>query len=271
MLQAALRANQASLGFHWIYNSEYLENLSKTENLLFQKQDKKHYDAAKPSYFVYPDSEYTLQGMMLKWLYEALLKNKELTRKDYEDILFEKLRPGGEYVGYVESYTKKLVIKRLASDVLVHVEDFPLIDDHLVGFVPYLACKALDLGNQKAWNLAQAFTTLDAYPKYYDMFDYIYDHIGDRDRESVLYQAITLAPDIYREQLIQAIKMDDTKQFIKDHAGIACHIPQSIPLIIHILSRVKTYDEMLHWNTKLGGASSDRGLLLGALLSKLNT
>jgi hypothetical protein len=61
--------------------------------------------------------------------------------------------------------------------------------------------------------------------------------------------------------------MDDTKVFIKEYAGIACQIPQSIPLIIHMLTRVKSFEEMLHWNTRIGGASSDRGLMLGAILS----
>ena len=270
-LKAALYANKASLGFHWIYNSEYLEVLAKTESLLFQKQSKMHYDNAQPSYYVYPDSEHTLQGMMLIWLYEALSKNKDFSRKDYEDMLYEKLRPGGAYVGYVESYTKKLVIKRLSREVNVDVEDFKLVDDHLVGFVPYLVCEELGLGNKKAWDLAQAFTTLEAYPKYYEMFDHIFEHIGKKDINDVLTNAIELAPSEYQDQLSKAIDMDDTKAFIKEYAGIACQIPQSIPLIIHMLTRVKSFEEMLHWNTRIGGASSDRGLLLGALLSKIST
>ena len=37
-IKGALVANAATLGFHWIYNPEYLENLSKKQSLLFKKQ-----------------------------------------------------------------------------------------------------------------------------------------------------------------------------------------------------------------------------------------
>ena len=272
-LTGALVANAASLGFHWIYNPEYLEALSTKESLLFQKQDPNHYQQAKPSYYVYPDNEvgtFTLQGNMLKWLYDALLENPKMTQKDYQDLIFDYLRPGGSYVGYVESYTKRLVINYLAKDIKLPIIDQPLMDDHLVGFIPYLACRELGLGNYKAWELAQAFTTLKAYPAYYQMFDYIFDHIHDMPLKDLLKQAISIAPETEKIKLEHAISMDDTRVFIASYAGIACHIPQSIPLIIHLLAHENDYENLIHTNTKLGGASSDRGLILGAIMSQIS-
>lgn len=268
-IKYALIANKASLGFHWVYDSEFLDKLSKRENLLFRKQDKKIYDKAKPSYYVYPNHEYSVQAMILNWLYKALLKNSALSKDDYENLLYNHLRPGGSYVGYVESYAKKMILKRLGHELKTHVFDTELIDDHLVGFMPYLACREIGMSSKKAWELAQAFTTLDDYPKYYQMFDYIFDHIKTKAFINVLKDAIDLAPKSHQESLIKAIEMDNTKEFISKHAGIACQISQSIPLIIHILSHVNSFEDMLHLNTKIGGASSDRGLLLGAILSQV--
>lgn len=268
-LKYALIANHASLGFHWIYDRHYLEELSKKESLIFRKQDKKHFDAAKPSYYVYPHQDYSVQGMIVKWLYDALNSHRELNREDYENLLFEQLKPGGSYIGYVESYTKKMIIKKLAFDVKVNVNEFDLVDDHLVGFVPYLVCKELGLDNKRAWDLAQAFTTLEDYLMFYEMFDEIFEHLGKKDKQTVLKDAIQKAPKRYAVQLHKAIDMNDTDAFINEYAGIACQIRQSVPLIIHLLAHTNSFEEMLHLNTKIGGASSDRGLLLGALYAQL--
>ncbi|MDX9692235.1 MAG: ADP-ribosylglycohydrolase family protein, partial [Acholeplasmataceae bacterium] len=264
----------ATLGFHWVYNPDYLEELSKKQSLLFSKQLKHHFDLAKPSYFVYPHAEvgtFSTQGYMLKWLYHALLNNNDLTRDDYENLIYDRIKPGGSYEGYIESYTKKLIIKKLANEVHLDVSSYPKDDDHLVGFIPYLACKEIGLSIEKAFELAQAFTTRDAYYAYYKMFDYIFEHLKKKSLRDLLKEAIKLAPLENQEQLKQAIELDDTKIFIQSYAGIACQINQSIPLIIHMLSHCDDYEMMMHWNAKIGGASSDRGLLLGAVLSQISS
>jgi ADP-ribosylglycohydrolase len=56
---------------------------------------------------------------------------------------------------------------------------------------------------------------------------------------------------------------------LKNHAGIACYLPQSIPLIFYILVHSNGFEEAIQFNARLGGASADRGLLLGAILSKI--
>lgn len=272
-IKGALVANAATLGFHWIYNPEYLENLSKKQSLLFKKQSNKHYDLAKPSYYVYPNAKvgsYTTQGMMLKWLYERMKINPNISKRDYEELIYHHIKPGGSYVGYIETYGKRLILQRLANDLNITLDEKPLVDDHLVGFIPYLICKELGLNHHKAWELATAFTSLVEYKLFYQMFDYIFEHIKSVPIKSILEEAISFAPHNYQEKLTQAIKMDDTKLFIKNYAGIACHLPESIPLIYHMLYHSNTYEEIINWNAKIGGASSDRGLLLGAFMSQIS-
>jgi hypothetical protein len=269
-VKAALVANAATLGFHWIYNSNYLEELSKKQSLLFQKQSKKHFDKAKPSYFVYPKAKHTTQGMMLKWLYENMIDHLEFSKTDYENLIYDYFKPGGNYHGYVETYGKRLVLNKLANELKIQIPHEALIDDHLVGFIPYLVTKELGLGLDKAWELASVFTDEKAYPAFYRMFDYIFMNIQKLSKKELYEKAISFAPDDYQKTLYAAIHLKDTKSFINQYAGIACHLPQSIPLIFHMLYFGNSYEEVIDWNAKLGGASSDRGLLLGAIMSQIS-
>jgi hypothetical protein len=44
----------------------------------------------------------------------------------------------------------------------------------------------------------------------------------------------------------------------------------SLPLIFHMLAHAISYDQLIEWNVVIGGASSDRGLVLGAIMSQLS-
>jgi len=271
-LLGGLVANAASLGYHWVYNPEYLEELSKKQSLLFQLPNLEQYQEAGKSYFSYPFAkvgDFTSQGMFVIWLYEAWKKNPDFMRADYENLIYSKVRPGGDYQGYVENYSKILVVNKLNSDLNLGLKELELDDDHLVGFIPYLVAKELELSSEKAWDLAQLFTHKKEYPSFYHVFDYIFDNIGKKSFQVLLRESIVYAPIQYQNKLSLALEMTDTKRFIKEYAGISCHIPYSLPLIFHILYFCQSFEEGIEWNTRIGGASSDRGLLLGAILSKL--
>ena len=78
----------------------------------------------------------------------------------------------------------------------------------------------------------------------------------------------------YKKQLQTALKkaveMDNTNVFIEKYSGRACSISQAIPLIIHILSHTNSYQEAIELNAVLGGASSDRSLLIGAIFAQVS-
>ena len=272
-LYGALVANAASLGYHWVYNSNYLEQLSKKKSLLFQVQNKQEFDDGKPSYFVYPHQkvgDVTTQGSFLIWLYQAMKVNKDFSVHDYGDLVYNQIKPGGEYVGYVESYGKLLVIDKLNKDLKLSASTQEKKDDHLVGFIPYLVSKELGLGIDKAFELTKLFTDKTEYLEFFKVFDYIFEELQKRDLKFVLKDAIKLAPIEFTNKLAHAIEMTDTFEFIKNYAGISCHIQYSIPLIFHLLAHSHSYEELIEWNTRIGGASSDRGLLLGSIMSQVS-
>ena len=272
LIFSSLLSNASCLGVHWIYNYTFLENLSKEQSLLFMKQKQSLYEDAKPSYYVYPDhevGELTVQGEILRWLYESLEENHKLTKDDYETMLFNKFKPGGDYHGYVETYAKKMVIKKLSKELEIKINDMEISDTHLVGFMPYLATKALELPIQKAWELAQLFTNNEQYLTYYLYFDVLFELLKDHDLKKAIELALPYAPDVYKENLKHAVSIKDTNTFIRLHAGRACSIDQAIPVIMHILYHTHSFIAALELNAKIGGASADRGLIIGAILNEI--
>lgn len=269
-IEAGLMANAATLGIHWIYDHKFLKTLSKTESLLFRVQDHTLYRKAKPSYYSYPDHELggvSVQGDILKWLYKALKDNPTYNIHQYESMLFKQFRPGGKYSGYVESYAKKQVINTLNKQLNRDIEKIDINDDHLVGFMPYLACKALDIDHEHAFELAKLYTKDKTYLAYYKMFDRLIDNLGKMDKKDAIKDALKEAPQAYIKSLEHAIEDEDTDQFIENYAGRACEIKQSVPVILHVFSHYDDFEEAMIENAKIGGAISDRNTILGFLLS----
>lgn len=272
-LLPGLVANAASMGYNWMYNTDYLERLSQSKRLVFQKPNLAEYTEAGKSYFAYPDAQIgsvTTQGKFVQWLYEALLKNPMLDKNCYEQLIYSKIGPGGSYHGYVETYGKKLIVNILNRELKLGYAELNIHDDHLVGFIPYLVCKELGRPIEQAIDLASLFTDYPEYAQFFKVFDFIFDYLGQKPLNDILKESISLAPKHYQLKLKAAITMNDTYAFVKEHAGISCHIPYSIPVIYHLLSHSKTFEELIDQNTQLGGASSDRGILLGAIMHQIS-
>lgn len=271
-VKPGLIANASALGLHWIYDVEFLETLSKKQSLIFLSQDKKHYDKAHPSFYVYPDNkvgDVSVQGHILKWCYDALKDNPDFTPKQFSFLLFEKFRPGGDYTGYVEKYSNQHVYNVLSKKLRMQIETKDVDDHQLVGFMPYIACKSLDLSNDKAWALANIYTNDDVYLDFYKYFDVLIEKTQEMSLKDAIQATIELAPKDYQKPIRKAIEIEDTNEFIDDYAGRACPLDQALPLIIHILYHTSSLKDMLELNVLMGGASSDRGTLLGVLSSQV--
>jgi hypothetical protein len=265
----ALLGNAATLGIHWIYNAEYLAELAKKQSILFLKQDPKIFAVAQPSYYAYPNTnvgDVTSQGMFLFWLTQALKTNPNLTQQEYKDLILQQIKPGGDYQGYVETYGHKLIINSLNEKLGLKFPVVPMDDDHLIGFIPYMAVKQLGLSTNKAWDLAQLFTSKEEYPACYQMFDAIIDRLPTKSMKQAIEEAIVYAPKRYAIQMKKAIELTDTKAFVKDYAGTACAINQSVPIIIHLLYHSKDLNDAWLRNALISGAIAERAMLLTMLM-----
>lgn len=268
----ALTANAATLGIHWIYDPTFIQQLAKSSPFFFTKQTKTIYDQAKPSYLAYPDEPLggvTVQGRFLMWLYAAMKMNPKLSRQEYADLIYTHIRPGGDYHGYIETYGHKFLINRLNQTMKLNLTPIVMDDDHLVGFVPYLVAKQLHLPTEQAWDLAQIFTNNTDYLELFKMFDHIFNGLKKKSLPSLIQEAVALAPRRFQITVKKAIELEDTSTLVKQYAGTACSINQSIPVIIHLLYRSTSFEDMLMRNALISGAISERGMLLGALMGAI--
>ncbi len=271
-LYQALVANAASLGVHWIYNHKKLKEIAQKQSLLFLSQDQTFYDNAKPSYYVYPKNkigDLSVQGQMLTWLYKGLKDNPNFQKHDYELLLIDKFMPGGKYQGYVESYAKKLIISKLSDELKLNLDKQKLDDTHLVGFLPYLATKSLGLSIDKAIELTTLFSINNDYQTYMLMFEQLFIALDKHTIKDAVLKTIKYAPKHELLKFEHISSIDDIDQFIESYAGRACSIDQSVPLVMYILYHAKSYEKALEINAQVGGASSDRALLLATFLSQV--
>jgi hypothetical protein len=265
----ALLGNAATLGIHWIYNAEFLADLAKKQSILFLKQDPKVFAAAQPSYYAYPRTnvgDVTSQGMFLFWLTKALQANPNLSQQDYQNLIIDQIKPGGDYQGYIETYGHKLIMNYLNEKLGLTLPLVSIDDDHLIGFIPYIATKQLGLSTNKAWELAQLFTQKEEYPACYQMFDAIIDQLPTQSMKQAIEKAIAFAPKRYAVQMKKAIELTDTKAFVKDYAGTACAINQSVPIIIHLLYHSQSLADAWLRNALISGAIAERAMLLTLLM-----
>lgn len=269
----ALLANASTLGIHWIYDHHFIEELALHEDVLFQVQTKEHYEAATSAYLSYENNslgDVSVQGNMLRWLYLAMKENPSFSQLDYSKLLYQQFKSGGAYHGYVESYAKKHVLSILAKSLDVEIPAFTVDDDHLVGFMPYLVVKELGLDTKKAWELTQLYSQDEDYYQYFKMFDELLNLLPTHGLKEAIEKVIELGPEKYQTALHKAIEMDDSNAFIDAYSGRACAIKYSIPLVIHIMYHTNSFEEAVRYNSLLGGAISDRNMLLGAFMAQIS-
>jgi hypothetical protein len=269
ILKAALIGNAAALGLNWIYDMPFLKRLNEKQDIVFLKADQKLYDQSKKAYFAYPLSDIgdvSFQGQIAIWLYQELKKNFLLHADRYEDLIYDHIKPGSAYNGYVESFGRKMIEDRNMMlsdpDFIGHFEN----DDQLVGFIPWIVFREIKRPTMSALKFTRVFSTDTTYDLFFDVFN-TFTARKDMSIQQALELLVASLPEGIRLPYEKAIEMKDTPLFIKDYAGTACSIYHALPVIIHILYHAKSFEEAIRKNTAIGGASSDRGMLLGALLS----
>lgn len=269
LLDGALVASAASLGLNWVYNIPYLKKLSAEQPLAFMPVDPAKYKRARKAVMGYPNAtvgDVSLQGRILSWVYDALKEDKHLQRDALETIIYDHIKPGGDYQGWVESYGKKLIVNRLNQELETDTTPLALHDSQLVGFTFYLAAKTLDLSNDQAFGYAKMFTDRDDYLQWYAVFDQIIEDVKTMSLKEALRKSLDQVPKDYRFKCAQALHAEKFEDILKV-VNTACDIEHAIPVIYTVLALSDDFKSAVELNTLIGGASSDRGLLLGAVLA----
>lgn len=263
LIKKVLLANSSQLAFNWIYNRKFLKTYSQNNEMLMTDNVINNYKYNKPSYNSYPSSkkgDLSFQGNILRWLDKEINNNLMFNIKDYENLLLKKLMPGGTYNGYVESFGKELVYKQLLKDLKIN-NDYEIDDDQLVGFIPYIIAKAYSLDNEYAFSLAKLLTTNLDYLRFYEIFDIL---MNTQDKQKDLEGIKALIPKSFINSINDALSSNDDS-FIKSTKMLSCSINYALPIIFYLYNKYDSLMDALKENVILGGASSDRAMIITVL------
>jgi len=269
LIENILLSNASQLGFNWIYNSEFLKEYAKKNEMLMKVPNEEMYRKVKPSYHAYPNAPLgtlSVQGEILKWLYDNWEKDSTYSPHEYYNLLLNAFKPGGFYYGYVESYGRILVYNYLANE-MKNKDLIPLNDDQLVGFMPYLAAKALNKSNNEAFEFTKVLTKDETYLELFNLLDLVIDN--KKSDDLILNNLNKLNNDLI-DKIRNGILIKDTDEFLKHNDGTSCSVIKSMPIIFHLYLKHDNLLDALKENVVIGGASSDRALLLGFLYKNDN-
>lgn len=254
LINLVLLSNSSQLGFNWIYNREFLKSYSKNNEMLMTEINNKHYTENKPSYNSYKGAKIgdtSLCGNIIKWLYKDLKEKESYNEDDYKRLLLNHFMPGGLYTGYVESYGKELVLNELSKN-----NKFEMKDDQLVGFVPYIVYKALKLDVYDALKLTKVLTNNKDY-------EILYNILENVNKDNIL-KVVKNSNLSFKGKILNAINYNDDS-FIKDIHELSCSIDVAFPIIFYLYNKHNNLLDALKENVILGGASSDRAIILATL------
>jgi hypothetical protein len=276
-VKASLIGNTSALGLNWIYDQDFLKEYTKNNDALFHPVNKDIYDKAKNAFYVYKNhnvGDLGYMGAVLYLLYKNLQNNSSLTQEQWINALIDYIKPGGEYIGYVETSGNHLIANYLNSQIsktdITFISGFE--DKQLIGLLPFLAVYDLEIENKVEYStlLAKTMTSFDQINDYNRLLFSLFESIKNgKNKQVALTESINFAPDTIKGSLTKALEMIDTYSFIESHSGFACYIEMTLPLIFHIVAHCETVEEALRLNAKLSGASSARGLFIGAIYNLL--
>ena len=276
LVKAALLGSASALGVNWIYDRTLLLDLSKKENMLFRAIDHVLYKKAEHGFDVYPNhlvGQLDFMGEFLYFFHFFYRYEKDLTVQRWMDDLYAYFREDYEYDGYIESYGKAFL--KDYKDALEQSKEPNEVTDHidkqLGGLIFPLVLFYNNRSVDKLQDSLRYSKTITIYKNIeplQKMLLYVLSNLDNRDNlNKILNDSLMFAPSEYKLSLSNALLKSDTNEFIKNDAGVACDISQSLPLIYHILSKSTSWEQALSLNATLGGASSARGIFISAILS----
>lgn len=269
LIENALLSNASQLGFNWIYNYDFLKEFALNNEMLMKEPEDEMYKKVKPSYHAYPNAKLgtlTVQGEILKWLFDKWEKDDTYSSHEYYNLLLNAFKPGGFYNGYVESYGRILVYNHLANE-MNNKDLITLNDDQLVGFMPYLAAKALNKSNEEAFEFTKVLTNDQTYFELFKLFDTI---SKKNKSDDLILNNLSKLNDELKEKIRNGVLIKDTDEFLKENDGTSCSVIKSMPIIFHLYLKHDKLFDALKENVIIGGASCDRALLLGFLYTDDN-
>ena len=263
MIHMSLLGSSSSLGVNWIYDKKLMSDFTKNNNILFLPIQHQLYKKAKNGYNVYKNhkvGDLDFMGEVAYIFHEYLLGNsKDLNFKDY---LYKKIGPESDYDGYIEQYGKELI--KTIDNKKIFTDH---IDKQLISSALFIIGFAHDLDINTIMNYTKILTAFDQTINFDYALNHVFRNLKATNKTSVLNESIRFLGRDYEGKMKASLSNIDIDTFIDKFSGIACGLEQSFPLVYYIVNNTDSFKEALQINASLGGASSARGFIIGAIYS----
>lgn len=264
LIKMSLLGSASALGINWIYDRALLQEFKQNNEVIFLPIQHNLYEKAKNGFDVYPNhkiGDLDFMGEVLYIFHKFIQGNHDSLKQ----FIYDHIGPNSEYDGYIETYGKNLI-----ENINNGFEETSYIDKQLIGPLMYIIGYANNLSVDEVEKYSKVLT---AYPNTIDFhiaLKFIFNNISHLNKTDVLQKSIMYLPEDYQNSLEHSFDDIDVFEFIDNYSGVACGLEQSFPLIYYIINHTDSYLEALKLNAELGGASSARGLLIGAIYSFLD-
>ncbi|MCH9638588.1 MAG: ADP-ribosylglycohydrolase family protein [Betaproteobacteria bacterium] len=273
-IMGALVADSASLGLHWLYDPSKIAQIEKNKGLTFLPPDDDNYADAR-GFFAHKNKiagDSSGYGEACLLILKHYAKHGQFQRIEYQSEYRGYFGPGGEYIGYVDSPTRKT----LHTLIPLIPDDFPeqsgADDDQFAALATIPVVTATHTGTQAELldkidlvvRLTNHNDTAVAAAKYTGTV--LFEVINGKPITQALTDSLPqagkkLAPLV--EQALQTEVLDSVA--MAEHFGSACHVLEGIPIVAHIMKHTSNYPDAIEANIRASGDNCGRAIMLGAI------
>ncbi len=259
-------ADAAAMGLHWLYDQEQIALIEATGSVLFRHPDSNVY-SDKKGYFAHGvrrAGQLSHYGESARVVAVACASSAYGCKAHRQEFLAS-FGPCGSYHGYADRPTKALVAKMLVEGDEV-ADPSGIDDDQMPGLCPVGAMFAAGLPQTAMLDAVQVIST----------------NSSVRESASIVYHAleliasgVSLSDALVRAadgesaiaRLLQEALALESYQPLETatHYGLACHVPQGMPLAWHILKHADSFEMAVRDNIRCGGDSCGRAMILGPI------
>ena len=277
----ALVADAAALGLHWLYDPTRIAKIEVNDGLVFVPPHPNNYKDAK-GFFAHADKkpgDSSGYGELCLLMLKHIAENGEFNRINYQSEYCAYFGPGGAYVGYIDSPTRRT----LQTLLPLKAEDFPARsgadDDQFAALATIPALVATHRGDDRE-TLVEYVESVVRITNNNDVAVaaaqcaavVLFEVLKGVSTEQALTESLPYAGSALKPLLDKALKF---KSFDSVGAvecfGSACHVNEGLPVIFHIAQHAPDYRSAVEANIRAGGDSCGRAIMLGAIMASYHT
>ena len=272
-LMGALVGDAASLGQHWIYDTQRIEDITEQNGGMaaFTPIDAENY-AETEAFFAHGqrrDGMLSQYGETLRLAIRSMIEHGgQFEIPNYQKDYGEFFGPGGSYQGYIDGAMAG-TLKNIGNEVL----EPSGMDDHQHSAITALPAIVLGYGGaddfSKRVDDAVRVTNVHAEAESWaPVFANLLNRVLDgAEIKAAMEMAVNETSGDIKEALMDALNTDEESPVTYgETTGRACYLNMGIPLAFHILNRAQTYEEAVETNILAGGDSAGRAIMIGAVM-----